>query len=212
MAILPAITVVLLGLHLALVQVHGMSVPKSAEAEAARRRPMRFFPNFALREVLAWTLALGCLAAIAAFFPWELGEKADPFVPAFKNIRPEWYFMFLFETLKLMPGGEVLGIEMEAIPILLSGLAAVLIFFLPLLDRRAAATGRSPGWTVAGLVALVYAVGMTARGYHSWVPVWISLGTAAVVGLLLFLGRSNSTAASVSSHEEGLDEKEASDA
>lgn len=184
-AILPALSFLLLGLHVVLVQVHGMSVPKSEEDEARRRRPMRFFPHFALREALAWTLALGCLAAIAALFPWELGEKADPFVPAFADIRPEWYFMFLFETLKLVPGGEILSMEMEAIPILLSGVAAALVFFLPLLDRRAAETGRSPGWTVAGVVALVYVVGMTARGYHSWVPVWIALATVAGIFLLL---------------------------
>ncbi len=40
-----------------------------------------------------------------------------------RNIRPEWYFVFMFQTLKLVPGGEILGLEYEAIPILLFGLA-----------------------------------------------------------------------------------------
>ena len=63
-AILPAVTTVILGLHLLLVQVHGMSVPPAAEDEAKRRRPMRFLPHFALRDLFGWVLALGVLAAV----------------------------------------------------------------------------------------------------------------------------------------------------
>jgi cytochrome b6 len=110
-AILPALTGIMLAGHLLLVQLHGMSSPPSLEEEAGRRRPMRFIPDFAMRDLFGWTLALGVLAALAALFPWELGEKADAFAPAYKDIRPEWYFMFMFETLKLVPGGVVLGIE-----------------------------------------------------------------------------------------------------
>ncbi|MCP3912829.1 MAG: cytochrome bc complex cytochrome b subunit, partial [Actinomycetia bacterium] len=65
-AILPAVTTVLLGVHLILVQVQGMSVPPSRESEAATRRPMKFFPNFALRDLFGWIIALGLLVALAA--------------------------------------------------------------------------------------------------------------------------------------------------
>ena len=87
-AILPAITSVVLVLHLLLVQIQGMSVPPDQKKQAATRRPMKFFPDFALRDLWGWILALGVLAAIAALFPWELGEKADPYAPAYKDIRP----------------------------------------------------------------------------------------------------------------------------
>ena len=83
---------------------------------------MQFFPHFLLRDLFGWILALGVLAALAALFPWELGEKADPFAPAYPDIRPEWYFMFMFQTLKLVPGRRDPGIEYEAIPILCFGL------------------------------------------------------------------------------------------
>ena len=39
-----------------------MSVPPGSEKEASKRRPMRFFPDFALRDLFGWTLALGVLA------------------------------------------------------------------------------------------------------------------------------------------------------
>jgi cytochrome b6 len=183
-AILPAVTAVLLGAHLLLVQIQGMSVPPKQKEEASRRRPMKFFPNFALRDLFGWVLALGVLAAIAALFPWELGEKADPFAPAFKDIRPEWYFMFMFETLKLVPGGEIFGIEYEAIPILLFSLAGLLLMLVPFLDRKVSRTGDSPLFTWIGVLAVVYIVGMTAWGYRSLVPVYIVLLTGVVTAVL----------------------------
>jgi cytochrome b6 len=183
-AILPAISLVLLGVHLLLVQLQGMSVPPAAEEEARRRRPMHFIPNFALRDLFGWILALGVLLAVAAVLPWELGEKADPFAPAFKDIRPEWYFMFMFETLKLVPGGEIAGVEYEAIPILLFGVAGLLMLLVPFLDRRSRTSGRSPMFTVIGIVSLVYMVGMTAWGYRSLTPVYALLATFLVMVVL----------------------------
>jgi cytochrome b6 len=172
-AILPAITSLLIALHVLLVQIQGMSVPASEVEIARRRRPMKFFPNFMLRDLFGWTLALGVLAAAAALFPWELGEKANPFAPAYADIRPEWYFMFMFETLKLVPGGEIFGLEYEAIPVLLFGLGGMLMVLVPFFDR----SGRSPVMPWAGVAVVLYMVGMTAWGYRSWAPVLVVAGT-----------------------------------
>ena len=183
-AILPALAGITLGIHLLLVQIQGMSVPPDREKEAGERRPMKFFPDFALRDLFGWILALGVLAAIAALFPWELGEKADPFAPAYKDIRPEWYFMFMFETLKLVPGGEILGVEYEAIPILLFSLAGLLMVLVPFLDKGVSTTGKSSMFSWIGLLALFYIVGMTAWGYRSLVPVYIVLGSLLLMYVL----------------------------
>lgn len=183
-AILPALTTVLLVVHLALVQLQGMSVPPGQEKPARRRPPIPFLPDFLLRELFGWTLALAVLATLAALFPWELGEKADPFAPAPPDIRPEWYFMFMFETLKLIPGGEIAGIELEAIPILLFGLAGIAMLLVPFLDRGVARRGRSPGFTAAGVIALAYVVGMTAWGYRSLVPIYVVLVTCILTLVL----------------------------
>jgi cytochrome b6 len=180
-AILPAITTALLGIHLLLVQIQGMSVPPDEKEHAKGRRPMKFFPDFALRDLWGWILALGVLAAIAALFPWELGEKADPFAPAYKDIRPEWYFMFMFETLKLVPGGEIFHVEYEAIPILGFGLAGLLLVLVPFLDRGVSRSGKSPIFTWVGIVSLLFIVGMTAWGYRSLVSIFIVLGTLLLI-------------------------------
>jgi cytochrome b6 len=183
-AILPALTALLLGIHLLLVQLQGMSVPPALEEESRRRRPMRFVPHFVLRDMFGWILALGVLAALAALFPWELGEKADPFVPAYSDIKPEWYFMFMFQTLKLVPGGEFLGIEYEAVPILLFGLAGLALLAVPFLDRKVVGTGRSPGFTIAGVLALIFIIGMTSWGYHSPVPVLAAAATLVLTAVM----------------------------
>jgi len=188
-AILPALTTVMLGLHLLLVQVHGMSVPPAAREEAKARRPMPFIPHFALRDLFGWALALGVLAALAALFPWELGEKADAFAPAYKDIKPEWYFMFMFQTLKLVPGGEIFGIEYEAFPILIFSLGGLAMLLVPFLDRGEAGSKSGAIATWIGVAAVIYMVVLTAWGYHSWVPVWIVLGTVVLLALLALATR-----------------------
>jgi cytochrome b6 len=188
-AILPALATVLLTGHLLLVQLQGMSVPPGQEANAKGRRPMKFFPHFLLRELFGWTLALAMLAAFAALFPWPLGEKADPFSPAPPGIRPEWYFMFMFETLKLVPGGAFLGLEYEVIPILIFALGGVVLALVPFLDRRVIRTGSSPAFTVAGWMTMAYVVGLTARGYQSLVPLWVVVLTAVLIVIITLVTR-----------------------
>jgi cytochrome b6 len=188
-AVLPAITTVVLLIHLALVQVKGMSVPPPVEEESRKRAPMKFFPHFALRDLSGWIFALGVLAALAALFPWELGEKADLFAPAYENIRPEWYFVFMFQTLKLVPGGEIMGLEYEAIPILLFGALGALLLLVPFLDRRASRDGRSVGWSLAGVAALIFVVAMTCWGYASLLPLYIVFITTILLMLFAFITR-----------------------
>ncbi len=183
-AILPAITTLLLVLHLAMVQRHGMSVPTSVE-QRGKPREMPFVPHFLLRDLLGWVLALGVLAALAALFPWELGEKADPFAPAFADIKPEWYFMFMFETLKIVPGGETLGLENEAIAIIGFTLMGLVAFLVPVIDRRPGSQGLIH--PLIGAVALTFIVGMTAWGYRAWWPV---VATAVLVVVPWVLGQA----------------------
>jgi len=153
-AILPAITTVFLGIHLYLVQRHGMSVPPSVEREG-KPKTMRFLPDFLLRDMVGWLVAVALLAALAAFLPWELGVKADPFVPAPAGIRPEWYFLWMFQALKYLPA-KVAGVPGETLGVLaIGGLAAVLAI-LPLLDRK-----RSRIWNVAAVLVLIGAAILT---------------------------------------------------
>jgi quinol-cytochrome oxidoreductase complex cytochrome b subunit len=163
-AVLPLVVTGLLGLHLYLVQRHGMSVPPGVERSSAAPRAMPFVPNFLLRDIVGWLCALAILAALAAFFPAELGKKADPFASAPIGIKPEWYFMFMFQTLKYLPS-HILGIEGEVVGIMGFGLGGLILLLVPVLDRRTARGEPTRLFTWIGVALIVYVLLLTYLGY-----------------------------------------------
>jgi quinol-cytochrome oxidoreductase complex cytochrome b subunit len=166
-AVLPAITTVLIGMHLVLIQRQGMSVPPSVERRlrAGETIPeMPFFPHYVLRDVMWWYVALGMLAALALFAPWELGTKADAFAPVPAGIRPEWYFLAMFQTLKLIPS-HVLGLEGEMLGVVAFSLAAIALLLVPFLDRRDASRDASRVIVSAGILVVIYLIVFTIYGY-----------------------------------------------
>jgi cytochrome b6 len=163
-AILPTAATALVGLHLYLVQRHGMSVPPGVERSGGAGRRMPFVPNFMLRDLVGWLAALAVLAALAAFFPAELGKKADPFLPAPAGIKPEWYFMFMFQSLKYLPA-HILGIEGEIVGILGFGLGGLFLLLVPFLDRRTARGEPSRLFTWIGIAIIAYMLLFTYLGY-----------------------------------------------
>jgi cytochrome b6 len=168
-AVLPAIATGLLAVHLLLVQRQGMSVPPGIQRRVEAGEPLRrmpFFPNYVLRDILAWYVALAILAALAAFSPWELGRKADPFAAVPPGIRPEWYFLAMFHTLKLLPS-HVIGIEGERLGVVGVGVAALFLVLVPFLDRQAGAGKPSPLFTGLAMIGLVYLVTFTIVGYYA---------------------------------------------
>ena len=168
-AVLPAITTALVAVHLLLVQRQGMSVPIGVERRLRPRErlpQMPFFPNYILRDVLAWYVVIAVLAALAAFYPWELGTKADPFAPVPAGIRPEWYFLATFHTLKLIPS-HVLGIEGEHLGVVGFGMVAIVLVLIPFLDRRASRGESSRLFTLLAALGLLYLVSFTIIGHFA---------------------------------------------
>lgn len=162
-AVLPGIFTVLLGIHLVLVQRQGMSEPPGMHSGGAKKT-MPFFPNFLLRDLLFWLIVLNLLAILAVFFPWELGKKADPFAPAPAGIQPEWYFMFMFQTLKLIPS-KVLFIDGEVFGIMLFGVAGVLWMLVPFWDTKSARGERNRLVNYIGLFVVGYIIILTILGW-----------------------------------------------
>jgi cytochrome b6 len=166
-AVLPGLATLLILLHLLLVQRLGISVPPRLEAEwstnPAAKREMKFFPNFALRELMAWYLALGVLGALAALFPWNLGVKADPFMSAPAGIKPEWYFLFMFQTLKMIPP-RVWFIDGEVLGVLAFVVIALLWLLLPFFESDH--PSRPKRWiTAVAVFALAYMAAMSVYGH-----------------------------------------------
>ncbi len=164
-AVFPGIFTVFLGIHLMLVQRQGMSEPIGSEnTPVDEKKTMPFFPNFLLRDLLLWLLVLNVLAILAVLFPWELGKKADALAPAFVGIKPEWYFMFMFQTLKYIPA-TLWFIDGEVVGILMFGIAGLVWTIVPFMDKKSLSGEPNRILMFFGVFAVVYIIVFTILGY-----------------------------------------------
>ena len=158
-AILPVLTTLVLGLHLLLVQIHGMSKPISVRPRGSEP----FYPHFVLRDFIVWVILLGVVASLATLLPWPLGEKADPLAPAPAGIKPEWYFLFMYQTLRVLPS-RIAGIEGEMLGVVAFSLAGIVLLLVPFLDVWAQQERSHRVVAALGAAALAFVVTMTVLG------------------------------------------------
>jgi cytochrome b6 len=168
--ILPILTVGLIGTHLLFIQRQGMSLPVGQRTVP---RGMKFFPNFAIRDMMLWLIALAVLLALALFFPygpgipgveWELGLKADPLAPAFPGIKPEWYFLWIYQLLREFPP-HILGLEGPQLCLLLVNILLVVWAVIPWLDRKARRDEPSPAFSDFGVGAILFVAFLTLKAW-----------------------------------------------
>jgi len=161
-AILPMAAFFIIGTHVLLVQILGMSKPIGINE--AKVKEISFFPDFLYKDALGWTLILVLIGVLCVFLPWEVGKKADAFAATPLGIKPEWYFTFMFTTLKLLPS-HVIFVEGEKLAILAFMAGGLFWMLAPYLDRRAAQEKRSPVFTLIGVAVFLYIVVMTILTY-----------------------------------------------
>ena len=168
--ILPLAFVGIIALHLLLIQRQGMASPVG---ETRAPRGMKFFPSFALRDLLLWLACLMLLITLAVFLPygpgipgmdWELGEKADPFAPAYPGIKPEWYFLWEYQLLKEFPP-HLFGLEGPQVCLFVIAILLGIWMIIPWLDRRAYRNKHSPAFSDFGWAAILFLVYLTLMGW-----------------------------------------------
>lgn len=120
--VLPALLVIVLGLHIAMFRKQGIT------AVGARRRPTEYFwPRQVLMDAIACLLLLGVVVGLVVWRGAELGPPAEP-TESYGAARPEWYYLFLFQLLKHAPT-EFIG------AIVIPGVAMGFLFLLPLIAK-----------------------------------------------------------------------------
>jgi cytochrome b6 len=103
--LLPMALAILLGIHLILVQLHGMSqgtdkVPTKSEL---------FFPFFIVKDLALWAIIFLALFIVSlcipfdCFLPFPLLEPYNSLGATPPSIKPEWYFYFLYYPLEILP-------------------------------------------------------------------------------------------------------------
>jgi cytochrome b6 len=157
--ILPLFMLALIGIHIYLIQKQGMSLPLDMEEKREKVKELPFWPNFIYRETVVWLVLLGILVTLAIFFPPSLDEAADLMAPAPMGIKPEWYFLFLFQTLKIFPS-KILFINGDTFALLLILVFGIFFFLLPLIDSKPREK-RGKVLTVIAVISVIYALVMT---------------------------------------------------
>jgi quinol-cytochrome oxidoreductase complex cytochrome b subunit len=99
--VLPTAIVVLLGFHIMLIRLHGVSIPEGAEEIGEGcGRTFPFFPDHFLTETIVGLTLTIVLTVLALIAPAPVGERANPNVTP-EHIKPEWFFFPMFRWLKL---------------------------------------------------------------------------------------------------------------
>src|SRR5215213_9121127 len=90
-----------------------------------------FFPYAIAKDGAMACVTLAVIILMSILFGAELGPKADPTTTTYTP-RPEWYFFFLFELLRVVKPPELVFLATIGIPTL----CLVLLLLLPFIDRN----------------------------------------------------------------------------
>ena len=126
-----------------------------------------FFPNYIILEVIVSFMLLAALIVLASLLPVGLEEKADPFSTP-EHIKPEWYFLWIYQFIKLPPFVLGPGIAAGLAGILIPAIGIVLLFLLPFLDRKPERRplGRRVAMAITALIVAIL-IGLSIWGWYS---------------------------------------------
>jgi ubiquinol-cytochrome c reductase cytochrome b subunit len=156
--ILPWSLALLAGLHIFLLERAGAGgIWNAADRVPYKAEPL--FPNQLFRDTVFMLVIFTALAGLAVLFPAPLEPQADPTDSTY-NPRPEWYFYFVFQMLRIFEGKfELVG------TVILPGLAVTVLLLVPFLDRN---PERNPAKRKLMMTAAAFAVatvlGLTVAG------------------------------------------------
>lgn len=123
-----------------------------------------FFPNYLLQDITSIAVYLSFFLAVVFFDPYIFFTKesfiaANPFkTPA--HIKPEWYFLANYQTLKIFPN-EFIGLSVQ-------GAAMTFLAILPFVDRSSERHPlKRPVFMVVALGGILLWIGLSIWGHYS---------------------------------------------
>jgi cytochrome c551/c552 len=128
-----------------------------------------FFPYAVAKDGLMACVVMAVIIAMSIILGAELGPKADPTTTTYTP-RPEWYFFFLFELLRVVKPPELVFMATIGIPTI----CLVLLLLLPFIDRGPERNPlRRPIATTAGLATIAAMAYLTILGALAGSPTQI---------------------------------------
>jgi quinol-cytochrome oxidoreductase complex cytochrome b subunit len=130
-----------------------------------------FFPYAVAKDAAMACIVMVVIIGMAIILGAELGPKADPTTTTYVP-RPEWYFFFLFELLRVVKPAELTPLATIGIPTL----ALILLLLLPFYDRGPERRPeRRPIATTAGILTIFAMAYLTYAGAQAGSPNSIDL-------------------------------------
>ena len=141
------------------------------EYHMAKMRGKPFFPYAVLKDSLMACFVLLVIIVMSIILGAELGPKADPTTTTYTP-RPEWYFFFLFELLRVVKPPALVFLATVGIPTI----CMVLLILLPFFDRNPERNPmRRPIATIAGITTMAAMAYLTLQGALAGPPTQIEL-------------------------------------
>ena len=132
-----------------------------------------FFPYAVAKDSIMAVVVMIAIILLALTLGAELGPKADPTTTTYVP-RPEWYFFFLFEVLRVIKPAELVPLATIGVPTI----AMILLFLLPFYDRSPERRPeRRPIATAAGIFTIAAMALLTFLGANAGSPTEIELET-----------------------------------
>jgi len=117
-----------------------------------------FFPYAVAKDSVMMVVVMAVIIALSIVLGAELGPKADPTTTTYVP-RPEWYFFFLFEVLRVIKPPELVPFATIGVPTI----CMIMLFLLPFIDRGPERRPeRRPIATLSGILVIV------AMGYLTY--------------------------------------------
>jgi ubiquinol-cytochrome c reductase cytochrome b subunit/menaquinol-cytochrome c reductase cytochrome b/c subunit len=133
-----------------------------------------FFPYAVLKDSAMAVIVMLVIIAMSLILGAELGPKADPTSTTYTP-RPEWYFFFLFELLRVVKPPALVFLATVGIPTV----CMVLLILLPFIDRNPERHPlRRPIATLTGITVIAAMAYLTIEGALAGAPTEIEMKVA----------------------------------
>ena len=132
-----------------------------------------FFPYAVAKDAAMACVVMVAIIMMSLVLGAELGPKADPTTTTYTP-RPEWYFFFLFELLRVIKPASLVPLATIGIPTI----CMILLFLLPFYDRGPERRPeRRPIATTAGIFTIAAMAYLTYLGASAGPPTQIDMPT-----------------------------------
>jgi ubiquinol-cytochrome c reductase cytochrome b subunit/menaquinol-cytochrome c reductase cytochrome b/c subunit len=136
-----------------------------------------FFPYAVAKDAAMACVVMAVIITLSLVLGTELGSKANPTTTTYVP-RPEWYFFFLFEVLRIIKTPSIVPLATIGVPTL----CMILLFLLPFYDRGPERRPeRRPIATISGIATIAIIAYLTYSGAHTGAPTAIEMATPPAV-------------------------------